>query len=81
MELKPGAKIGPYEIVAVIGKGGMGELWEARDPRLNRHVAIKASAQQFTGRFEREARAIAALNQRRVHATVWFVCRRLWKFA
>src|ERR1700684_2515241 len=44
----------------------MGEVWKARDPRLNRDVAIKISAQQFTDRFEREARAIAALN----HANV-----------
>src|SRR5271169_94559 len=62
MELKPGDKLGPYEIVSAIGKGGMGEVWRARDPRLNRDVAIKVSAQQFTDRFEREARAIAALN-------------------
>jgi len=62
MELKPGAKLGPYEIVTAIGKGGMGEVWKARDPRLGREVAIKVSAQQFTDRFEREARAIAALN-------------------
>src|SRR5580658_8468983 len=62
MALKPGDKLGPYEIVSLIGKGGMGEVWKARDPRLNRDVAIKFSAQQFSGRFEREARAIAALN-------------------
>jgi eukaryotic-like serine/threonine-protein kinase len=62
MEPKPGDKLGPYEILAPIGKGGMGEVWKARDPRLNRDVAIKVSAQQFTDRFEREARAIAALN-------------------
>ena len=62
MELKPGDKLGPYEIVSRIGKGGMGEVWKARDPRLNRDVAIKISAQQFTDRFEREAHAIAALN-------------------
>jgi Tol biopolymer transport system component len=62
MELKPGAKLGPYEIVSPIGKGGMGEVWMARDPRLGRDVAIKISAQQFTDRFEREARAIASLN-------------------
>jgi eukaryotic-like serine/threonine-protein kinase len=57
-----GSQIGPYLIEASIGKGGMGEVWKARDPRLNRDVAIKISAQQFTDRFEREARAIAALN-------------------
>src|SRR5579863_5026882 len=62
MELKSGAKLGPYELVTAIGKGGMGEVWRARDPRLGRDVAIKVSAQQFTDRFEREARAIAALN-------------------
>jgi eukaryotic-like serine/threonine-protein kinase len=62
MLLSPGDKLGPYEIVAAIGKGGMGEVWKARDPRLNRDVAIKVSAQQFSDRFEREAHAIAALN-------------------
>src|SRR5579863_577390 len=62
MELKSGAKLGPYEIVAAIGRGGMGEVWRARDPRLGRDIAIKVSSQQFTERFEREARAIAALN-------------------
>src|SRR5712671_1511696 len=62
MELKPGAKLGPYEIIALIGKGGMGEVWRARDPRLNRDVAIKVSAQQFSDRFEREARVVASLN-------------------
>jgi serine/threonine protein kinase len=66
MELTPGAKLGPYEIISLIGKGGMGEVWKARDPDLNRDVAIKIAAQQFTGRFEREAHAIAALN----HANV-----------
>src|SRR5579862_6269409 len=62
MELNPGDKLGAYEIVSLLGKGGMGEVWRARDPRLGRDVAIKVSAQQFTDRFEREARAIAALN-------------------
>ena len=58
----PGEKLGPYEIVSLIGKGGMGEVWRARDPRLGRDVAIKISAKQFTDRFEREARTIASLN-------------------
>ncbi len=62
MALSAGAKIGPYEIVSAIGKGGMGEVWKARDPRLGLEVAIKISAQQFSDRFERESRAIAALN-------------------
>jgi len=62
MPLSPGEKLGPYEVVAPIGAGGMGEVWKARDPRLDRVVAIKVSKQEFTERFEREARAIAALN-------------------
>jgi serine/threonine-protein kinase len=55
-------KLGPYLILAPLGRGGMGEVWRARDPRLDRDVAIKVSDQQFSDRFEREARAIAALN-------------------
>ena len=62
MNTLPGTRLGPYELIASIGKGGMGEVWKARDPRLGRDVAIKISAAQFTDRFEREARAIAALN-------------------
>ncbi len=62
MDLKPGDKLGPYELVSAIGKGGMGQVWKARDPRLNRDVAIKVSAARFSERFEREAKAIAALN-------------------
>src|SRR5208283_4601880 len=62
MSLSPGDRLGPYEIASRLGVGGMGEVWKARDPRLNRDVAIKFSAHQFTDRFEREARAIAALN-------------------
>jgi eukaryotic-like serine/threonine-protein kinase len=62
MALQPGDKLGPYEIIAPIGKGGMGEVYRAHDPRLKRDVAIKVSAAQFSERFEREAQAIAALN-------------------
>jgi len=62
MPLSAGDKLGPYEILAPLGAGGMGEVYRARDTRLNRDVAIKISAQQFSERFEREARAIAALN-------------------
>src|SRR5216684_1082264 len=62
MLLSAGDKLGPYEILAPIGKGGMGEVYRARDTRLNREVAIKVSAERFSERFEREARAIAALN-------------------
>ena len=62
MALSPGEKLGPYEIIAKIGAGGMGEVYRARDPRLGRDVAIKVSQEQFSERFEREARAIASLN-------------------
>src|SRR5712691_6984888 len=62
MPLQPGDKLGPYEIIVPIGRGGMGEVWKARDPRVGRDVAIKVSAAQFSERFEREAKAIGALN-------------------
>ena len=62
MPLAAGEKLGPYEILAPLGAGGMGEVYRARDPRLNRDVAIKVSKDQFSERFEREARAVAALN-------------------
>jgi serine/threonine protein kinase len=62
MPFSAGDKLGPYEIIAPIGKGGMGEVYRAHDSRLNRYVAIKVSNEQFTERFTREARAIAALN-------------------
>src|SRR5215472_13780780 len=62
MALQRGDKLGPYEIFAPIGAGGMGEVYRARDPRLKRDVAIKVSAAQFSERFDREAQAIAALN-------------------
>ena len=61
MPLSPGDKLGRYELLALIGKGGMGEVWRARDPRLNREVAIKCSLVGL-GRFQQEAEAIAALN-------------------
>jgi len=58
----PGVDLGPYRIVSRIGAGGMGEVWRARDTRLNRDVAIKTSLSGFNGRFRKEAQAIAALN-------------------
>jgi serine/threonine-protein kinase len=61
MPLSPG-KLGHYEVLAPIGAGGMGEVWKARDPRLNRIVAIKQLKGQHTARFQQEAHAIAALN-------------------
>jgi serine/threonine protein kinase len=62
MPLSAGDKLGPYEILASIGAGGMGQVYRARDSRLNRDVAIKVSGEQFSERFESEAKAIAALN-------------------
>ena len=68
MALAPGAKLGPYEIVGPVGAGGMGEVYRARDARLNRTVAIKVLPSNVTNdpvalqRFQREARAVAALS-------------------
>jgi TolB-like protein/Tfp pilus assembly protein PilF/predicted Ser/Thr protein kinase len=62
MSFSAGERLGPYEIVALIGSGGMGEVWKARDTRLGRIVAIKRLHGQHGERFEQEARAIAALN-------------------
>src|ERR1035437_8017974 len=62
MPLSAGDQLGPYEILAPIGEGGMGEVWKARDTRLDRIVAIKRPKGKHTARFEQEARAIAALN-------------------
>src|ERR1700691_751104 len=62
MPLAIGERLGPYEIIEPIGAGGMGEVYKARDTRLDRMVAIKISNERFTERFEQEARAVAALN-------------------
>ncbi len=62
MPLSVGEKLGPYEFLALVGKGGMGEVYRAHDSRLSRDVAIKVSNAQFTERFTREARTIASLN-------------------
>ena len=74
MRLAPGARLGPYEILAEIGAGGMGEVYRARDTRLNRTVAIKtlspdiADDPQFQARFHREARTISQLEHPHVCA-------------
>ena len=62
MRLAVGTRLGPYAIVSPLGSGGMGEVYTARDNRIGRIVAIKISNEQFSERFEREARAAAALN-------------------
>ncbi len=62
MPVSAGDRLGPYEILGPLGVGGMGEVYRARDSRLHREVAIKISKEKFSDRFDREARAIAALN-------------------
>src|SRR4030095_13756356 len=57
-----GARLGPYVIEGQLGTGGMGQVYRARDPRLDRSVAIKVIDPKFAERFEREARAVSALN-------------------
>src|SRR5215467_12294681 len=68
MSLPPGTKLGPYEILAPIGAGGMGEVYRARDTRLGRDVAIKVLPEHLSAnpeiraRFEREAKTVSSLN-------------------
>jgi serine/threonine protein kinase len=67
MPLSPGSRLGAYEVVSPLGAGGMGEVYRARDTRLDRLVAIKvmpphlAAAAEYRERFEREARTVASL--------------------
>src|SRR3954469_6361109 len=74
MTLTPGSQIGPYEILAPIGAGGMGEVYRARDPRLGRDVAVKVLPASFSAdpdrlrRFEQEARAAGILNHPNITA-------------
>src|SRR5215203_3733853 len=68
MMLAPGSRLGAYEVLSLLGAGGMGEVYRARDTKLGRDVAIKILPRAFTSdperlaRFEREARMLAALN-------------------
>jgi eukaryotic-like serine/threonine-protein kinase len=61
-QLAPGTQLGPYRIEALLGAGGMGRVYQSHDTRLGRTVALKVSRVEFNARFEREARAVAALN-------------------
>src|SRR5271163_4428283 len=60
--LAPGTRLGPYQILGLLGEGGMGKVYRGLDTRLSRAVAIKVSAEQFSKRFAQEALAISALN-------------------
>ena len=62
----PGTRLGPYEILSSLGEGGMGDVYRARDTRLDRIVALKISKEEFTPRFETEARATAALEHQHI---------------
>ena len=72
--LPSSSRLGPYEIIAPLGAGGMGEVYRARDTRLAREVAVKVLSERFAGdpdlrsRFEREARAVASLSHPNVLA-------------
>src|SRR5881394_568121 len=78
MQLTPGTRLGPYEIVAPLGAGGMGEVYRARDAKLNRDVALKILPEVFTSdadrlvRFRREAQVLASLNQPNIAAIYGF---------
>jgi eukaryotic-like serine/threonine-protein kinase len=68
LALTPGTRLGPYEVIAPIGEGGMGQVYRARDTRLNRDVALKVLPDSFANdpdrlaRFQREAQVLASLN-------------------
>src|SRR5687767_8181789 len=74
MPLAPGTRLGPYEVLSLLGAGGMGEVYRARDARLNRDVAVKTLPSAFANdsgrmaRFEREAQVLAALNHPNIAA-------------
>ena len=74
MPLQPGTTLGPYQVTAKIGEGGMGEVYRARDTKLDRDVALKVLPEAFTqdpdrlARFEREAKVLASLNHPNIAA-------------
>ena len=75
MSLTPGLRIGVYEVTGLLGAGGMGEVYQARDTKLDRDVALKVLPQAFTSdpdrlaRFEREAKVLASLNHPNIGPT------------
>ena len=83
MTLSAGLRLGPYEVLGPIGAGGMGEVYKARDTRLDRPVAIKVLPEAFAGdperlsRFEREARLLASLNHPNIAHVYGFESARL----
>ena len=74
MTLAPGTRLGPYEVLSLLGEGGMGEVYRARDTSLGRDVALKMIPEAFAAdaerlaRFEREARTLASLNHPNIAA-------------
>jgi serine/threonine-protein kinase len=78
MSVGPGTRLGPYEVVAAIGAGGMGEVYRARDSKLNRDVALKILPAAFSSdpdrlaRFHREAQVLASLNHPHIGAIYGF---------
>ena len=76
--LQPGVRLGPYEILSALGAGGMGEVYRARDTKLNREVALKVLPDAFTrdpdrlARFKREAQVLASLNHPHIGAIYGF---------
>src|SRR5829696_3113710 len=76
--LSPGFRVGPYEVISLLGAGGMGEVYRARDTKLGRDVALKILPPAFTAdgdraaRFEREARLLASLNHPHIGAIYGF---------
>src|SRR5512139_1380111 len=78
MALATGRRLGPYQVLALLGAGGMGEVWRARDTRLDRDVALKVLPEEFfedrerRDRFEREAKTLAAVNHPNIAAVYSF---------
>jgi eukaryotic-like serine/threonine-protein kinase len=80
MPLSPGDQFGPYTLISAIGRGGMGEVWKARDTRLDRIVAMKFSQGKFNERFERETKAISSLNHPNI-CQLYDVGRTSWSWS